>query len=137
MSYKSPKLTVDGVILEDGKILLIKRKNKPFEGKWALPGGFVNYGEKTEDAVIREIFEEVGLKTEIGIDAESDFIYIKDNKKQLDRFMEDFWIFEKVFKTAGWSQKRIEKYKRDTRNRIKKGLSFSFTPCFYAIGKKI
>ena len=65
MSYESPKLTVDGVISKDGKILLIKRKNKPFKGKWALPGGFVNYGEKTEDAVIREIFEEVGLKTKI------------------------------------------------------------------------
>ena len=55
MNYKSPKLTVDGIILKNGKILLIKRGNEPFKGKWALPGGFVEYGEKTEDAVIREI----------------------------------------------------------------------------------
>ena len=65
MTYKSPKLTVDGIVLSDGKILLIKRKNDPFKGKWALPGGFVEYGEKVEDAVLREIFEETSLKTSI------------------------------------------------------------------------
>jgi len=65
MHYKSPKLTVDGLILKDKKVLLIKRKNYPFKGKWALPGGFVEYNEKTEDTAIREIFEETGLKTKI------------------------------------------------------------------------
>ena len=65
MNYKSPKLTVDGIVLKDGNILLIKRKNQPFEGKWALPGGFVEYGEKTEDATVREVLEETGLKTKI------------------------------------------------------------------------
>jgi 8-oxo-dGTP diphosphatase len=65
MSYRSPKLTVDGVVLKEGKVLLIKRKNDPFKGIWALPGGFVEYGEKVEDAVLREIFEETGLKTSI------------------------------------------------------------------------
>jgi len=65
MNYKSPKLTTDGVIIKNNKILLIKRKNNPFKGKWAIPGGFVGYGEKVEDAVIREINEETGLITKV------------------------------------------------------------------------
>ena len=63
--YKSPKLTVDGLIIKDNSILLIKRKYPPFEGKWALPGGFVEYKETVESAVVREILEETGLKTNI------------------------------------------------------------------------
>lgn len=65
MDYKSPKLTADGVIIKNGKILLIERKNEPFRGKWALPGGFVEYGEKVEDTVVREVSEETGLHTRI------------------------------------------------------------------------
>ena len=65
MRYKSPKLTADGAIVKENKILLIKRKNNPFKNKWALPGGFVEYNEKVEDAVVREVLEETGLKTKI------------------------------------------------------------------------
>lgn len=56
---KSPNLTVDIIIDYDGKIVLIKRKNPPFG--WALPGGFVDYGETVEKAAIREAKEETGL----------------------------------------------------------------------------
>ena len=50
---KKPGIAVDGVLIKGNKILLIKRKNEPFKGKWALPGGFVEYGEKVEEAVLR------------------------------------------------------------------------------------
>ena len=56
---KSPKLTVDIIINIDGKIILIKRKNPPYG--WALPGGFVDYGETVENAVSREVKEETSL----------------------------------------------------------------------------
>ena len=65
MDYKIPKITADGIIINDDEIVLIKRKNDPFKGKWALPGGYVEYGESTEEAVKREVFEETGLKTNI------------------------------------------------------------------------
>ena len=61
----SPKVTVDGIIFQEAKILLIYRKNEPFKGKWALPGGFVEYGETTEEAVVREVEEETGFITEV------------------------------------------------------------------------
>ena len=65
MRSKTPALTVDGVLFENQSILLVQRKHQPFQDTWALPGGFVEYGEKTETATVREFFEETGLKTEI------------------------------------------------------------------------
>ena len=53
--------SVDGVIINDDQILLIKRGRDPFRGSWALPGGYVDWNESTEEAVAREIHEEVGL----------------------------------------------------------------------------
>ncbi len=65
MIHKNPALTVDGVIIEDHMIVLIKRSKAPFEGQYALPGGFVEYGETVESGLIREIAEETGLKVKI------------------------------------------------------------------------
>ncbi|MDD2680112.1 MAG: NUDIX hydrolase [Candidatus Omnitrophica bacterium] len=59
-----PFSTVDALIEIDGGVVLIQRKNPPFG--WALPGGFVDYGESLEDAVAREAKEETDLElTEI------------------------------------------------------------------------
>lgn len=65
MIHKNPALTVDGLIIKGHKIVLIKRSKSPFEGHYALPGGFVEYGETVESALKREIAEETGLKVKI------------------------------------------------------------------------
>ena len=65
MEPVTPKLTVDGVVITPTGVVLIKRKNPPFKGMWALPGGFVEVGETTENACKREILEETGLEVEI------------------------------------------------------------------------
>lgn len=53
--------TIDAVIMREGKVLLIKRGAEPFKGFWALPGGYVEWDETVEDAVRREVSEELGL----------------------------------------------------------------------------
>ncbi|MEI7827795.1 MAG: NUDIX hydrolase [Euryarchaeota archaeon] len=62
---KNPALTVDAIILKDGEIVLIQRKGEPFQEQYALPGGFVEYGETVEAALRREVFEETGLVVEV------------------------------------------------------------------------
>jgi 8-oxo-dGTP diphosphatase len=57
----TPLLTVDALILFEGKIVLIRRLNPPFENDFALPGGFVEVGETVEAATVREAKEETGL----------------------------------------------------------------------------
>lgn len=58
----TPALTTDCVVFDArGRVLLIRRGNPPFEGSYALPGGFVEVGESVEDACRRELSEETGL----------------------------------------------------------------------------
>ena len=68
--YRSPSVTVDAVAARETdnglELLMIERGANPavWQGMWAFPGGFVDYGEDPEDAVIRELMEETGVKGE-------------------------------------------------------------------------
>ena len=61
---RNPLLTVDAIIETDNGIILIKRKNPP--AGWAIPGGFVDYGETLEEAAVREMKEETSLDINLG-----------------------------------------------------------------------
>lgn len=60
--YNNPRPTVTAIIEKENKVLLIKRSRNPFCGDWDLVGGFVEAGETLDQALKREVKEEVGLK---------------------------------------------------------------------------
>ncbi len=62
-AYKNPVPTVDIIIEIGDKIILIERKNPPYG--WAIPGGFVDYGESLENAAMREALEETSVHVEL------------------------------------------------------------------------
>ncbi len=86
-NYQRPSYTADCMVFnkfsDDYKILLIKRKNEPFKGFWAFPGGFVNAGETNYDAAKRELKEETGLEVD---------------------FLKEFHVFDKAGRDPrGWT----------------------------------
>ncbi|MDP3971219.1 MAG: NUDIX hydrolase [bacterium] len=87
---------VDAVIIDKNKILLTKRADKLREnGKWSLPGGFVEHGETTSEAVMREVLEEVGYTSVV-----EDLLTIidKPNRKSDDRQNISFAFVIKLIK---------------------------------------
>ncbi|MEM2872960.1 MAG: NUDIX hydrolase [Nitrososphaerales archaeon] len=62
---KHPMVGVGALIKKNNSVLLVKREHEPGKGRWSLPGGLVNLGEKISDAIKREVEEEVGLKVDV------------------------------------------------------------------------
>lgn len=61
-----PIVGVGAVIIQDGRVVLIRRKYEPLAGQWSLPGGALEIGETLEAGVAREMLEETGLEVEVG-----------------------------------------------------------------------
>jgi 8-oxo-dGTP diphosphatase len=63
--WPRPMVTVDAAVFalfgDEARLLLIRRKHDPFQGRWAIPGGFIEMDEELEDAAARELAEETGL----------------------------------------------------------------------------
>lgn len=59
-----PVAAVGGVVLHEGRVLIVKRKAEPGAGLWSIPGGVIELGETARDALMREVEEETGLRVE-------------------------------------------------------------------------
>ena len=58
---RRPVVGVGAVVVQDGRVVLIRRGKEPMRGRWLVPGGTVEWGETLEEAVVREVEEETGL----------------------------------------------------------------------------
>ncbi len=95
--------TVDGVLVCDGRVLLIERTKPPYEDKFVFPGGHVEEGESLAEAVIRELQEEVGVEV-----SASDLTYLLKldapgrDPRPGERVAHVFWmrVCASVFETA-------------------------------------
>ena len=65
---KQPLVGVGAVVIDEGKMILVKRGVEPGKGKWSIPGGLVELGEAVREATVREAKEETGLDVEIAVD---------------------------------------------------------------------
>ena len=62
---KRPFVGVGGVVIHEGRVLIVRRKRPPLEGRWSIPGGIIEVGETLAEGVRRELLEETGIETRV------------------------------------------------------------------------
>jgi mutator protein MutT len=78
-----PFLGVGAVIIDDNRVLLVRRANPPLQGEWSIPGGLVETGETTRDAIVREVLEETALQVEVAALVEVFERILRDNQSRV------------------------------------------------------
>ncbi|MFP4035476.1 MAG: NUDIX hydrolase, partial [Desulfovermiculus sp.] len=89
-----PVVAVGGVLIQDKRILLVKRGQAPSKGLWTIPGGKVELGENLKQAVVREMREEIGLQVRAG-ELVTHFEFIEADEQNRVRYhyvIMDFWV---------------------------------------------
>lgn len=81
-------IAVDAVAVRDGKVALVQRGNEPDRGKWAMPGGLLDWGESASAATLRELAEETELRGKLGM-----FVGVYSDPKR-DRFQRVTIVYE-------------------------------------------
>ena len=66
VDFPGPKLVAGCLVIDTGRVLLLRRGVMPQIGKWTFPGGYVDLGETPDQAALREMVEEVGMRVELG-----------------------------------------------------------------------
>ncbi len=103
----SQRIVVAGAIVRDGRVLLAKRaRGKAIApGKWHLPGGHVEFGEQPDEALMRELEEELGVKTRVGMPVDA-FSYVWRGRHTVGIA---FYVeIEGDAETLGWDRRDIE-----------------------------
>src|SRR5439155_22290654 len=87
-----PIIGVGGIVVDGGRVLLVKRGHEPLKNEWSLPGGAVELGETLESAIAREVLEETGLTVEVGpiVDVLDRLRYDPDGRVKYHYVLVDF-----------------------------------------------
>jgi len=89
-----PMVGVGAIIVQNGKILIVRRSSEPGKGKWSVPGGLVELGETVEQAVVREVREECGLDVEVDrlIDVVDSMTFDRNGRLKYHFIILDFFV---------------------------------------------
>ena len=100
---KAPIVGVGAVVVDEGRVLLVRRGSEPLKGKWSLPGGMLEVGESLHRGVVREVEEETGLQVEpIELIELLDRI-VRDNDPGGDRVRYHYVIADYLCRVVGGS----------------------------------